>query len=166
VGLRLALEGNRLYLADWKADLPASAWPQIDPATSIDFEPGSRVELHAGWVLCSQVVPIESDEIPRAGDLSEAWLDLDLLQLPLQVRTRRPGERFQPLGMQGKSIKLSDFFVNIKLPQRARDAWPLVCSNDAVAWIPGCRLGDPFRIHSGTRRVLRLQLLHEPDQDR
>jgi tRNA(Ile)-lysidine synthase len=165
VGLRLALEGNCLYLADWKANLPSSAWPQIDPAISIEFEPGSQVELKAGWVLCSQVVSVDPDEIPRAVDLREAWLDLDSLQLPLQVRARRPGERFQPLGMQGKSIKLSDFFVNIKLPQRARDAWPLVCSSDAVAWIPGCRLGDPFRIHSGTRQVLRLQLLHEPEKD-
>ncbi|MDD5370479.1 MAG: tRNA lysidine(34) synthetase TilS [Anaerolineaceae bacterium] len=166
VGLRLALEGSHLYLADWSADLPSSDWPQLEECEVISFAPGSRVALRAGWVLCSQVLTVDPGETPFAGEAGEAWLDLDTLRLPLRIRVRRLGERFQPLGMPGKSIKLSDFFVNIKLPQRARAAWPLVCSGDAIAWIPGYRLGHPFRVQSGTRRVLRLQLLHTSKPER
>jgi tRNA(Ile)-lysidine synthetase-like protein len=45
-----------------------------------------------------------------------------------KVRARRPGDRFEPFGMDGHTMKLSDFFINEKLPQRAREAWPLLCS--------------------------------------
>ncbi|RPJ46221.1 MAG: tRNA(Ile)-lysidine synthetase, partial [Chloroflexi bacterium] len=70
----------------------------------------------------------------------------------------RPGERFAPLGMEGHSLKLSDFWINQKLPRRARPAWPLVAAGDQVIWVPGYRLAHPYRIQPGARRVLYLFL--------
>ena len=43
VGLRLALEGGRLYLADWSADLPSSDWPQLKNGEILGLDPA------AGW---------------------------------------------------------------------------------------------------------------------
>ena len=33
-GLRLEMEGERLWIADWKADLPGANWPQLAPGES------------------------------------------------------------------------------------------------------------------------------------
>jgi tRNA(Ile)-lysidine synthase len=74
------------------------------------------------------------------------------------VRTMHAGDRFQPLGMGGQSVKLQDFFVNVKLPKRARAKWPLVCVKDEIAWVAGLRIAHPFRVTENTKRALQLQL--------
>ena len=57
---------------------------------------------------------------------------------PLVVRTRRPGDRFQPLGMTGHK-KLQDFFVDSKTPRDWRDRVPLLIAGERVAWVVGYR---------------------------
>jgi tRNA(Ile)-lysidine synthase len=51
-------------------------------------------------------------------------------------------------------VKISDFFINVKLPQRARDRWPLLCMGEKVVWVPGYRPAHPFRLTESTRQVL------------
>jgi tRNA(Ile)-lysidine synthase len=92
-------------------------------------------------------------------DPMQAWLDAQALSFPLIVRTRQPGDRFQPLGMDGHSLKLSDFWVNEKLSGRARPGWPLVCSADQIVWLPGFRPGHPFRVRPATHQVVHLRLV-------
>ncbi|RPH59236.1 MAG: tRNA(Ile)-lysidine synthetase, partial [Chloroflexi bacterium] len=46
----------------------------------------------------------------------------------------------------------------VKLPRRARARWPLVCVDDEIAWIPGYRLGDKFKVTEKTQRVVKLTL--------
>ncbi|MBA4379388.1 MAG: tRNA(Ile)-lysidine synthetase, partial [Anaerolinea sp.] len=77
------------------------------------------------------------------------------------VRPRREADRFQPLGMDGRSVKLSDFFVNVKLPKRARAKWPLVCVGAEIAWLAGFRIAHPFRITEKTKRVVHLSLVNK-----
>ena len=94
-------------------------------------------------------------------DPYQAWLDADSLawgEPVLHLRTRREGDSFQPLGLGGHRVKLSDFFINTKLPRRARDGWPLVISGEAIAWIPGLRLAHPFRLQDDTRRIIHIRL--------
>ena len=50
----------------------------------------------------------------------------------LTVRTRRPGDR-----LAGRSRKVQDVFVDAKVPQAARDTWPLVVSEEGVVAVPG-----------------------------
>jgi tRNA(Ile)-lysidine synthase len=60
--------------------------------------------------------------------------------------------------LDGHSLKISDFFINVKLPRRARDTWPLVISGGEIAWVPGYRLAHPFRLHSGSMAAVHIQL--------
>jgi tRNA(Ile)-lysidine synthetase-like protein len=77
---------------------------------------------------------------------------------PLVLRARRRGDRFEPLGLSGHSQKLSDLFVNEKLPVRARDRWPLLCDGELIAWVPGFRPAERCRLRRQTRRAIRLEL--------
>jgi tRNA(Ile)-lysidine synthase len=99
-----------------------------------------------------------SEKWRRNGDNWTAWLDAGLTAGRLKVRGRREGDRFQPLGMAEGAVKLSDFFINVKLPRRARDRWPLVCAGDEIVWIPGYRIAHRFRVTDKTRWVLKLAL--------
>ena len=57
------------------------------------------------------------------------------------VRTWRPGDRIQPLGMRGQK-KLQDLFTDLKVPRRWRGRVPLVESADGIAWVVGYRIAE------------------------
>jgi tRNA(Ile)-lysidine synthase len=78
------------------------------------------------------------------------------------IRPRRAGDVFSPLGMAGQTIKIQDFFTNIKMPRRARKQWPLVCAGEQIIWVAGYRIGHPFRITSATRHILHLEIKRLP----
>jgi len=86
----------------------------------------------------------------------EAFLDLERIVPPLQVRFRQPGDRFYPLGAPG-SKKLQDFFTDSRIPRAERPYVPLVVSAGEIVWVVGYRIADPCKLRPETRRVLRLQ---------
>ena len=168
-GLYLFGESGKVYLAAYEADLPFAQWPQVSgqlvvvsgklSGVSDQSSVGSnQCELGNGWVLTVEHCPLPTPHYPLPTDNWTAWLDADLTGSRLQVRPRREGDRFQPLGMGGQSIKLSDFFVNVKLPKRARANWPLVCVGEEIAWVAGFRLAQRFRVTEKTKRAVRLTL--------
>ncbi|HMW75356.1 MAG TPA: tRNA lysidine(34) synthetase TilS, partial [Saprospiraceae bacterium] len=57
----------------------------------------------------------------------------------LVIRTRKDGDRFAPEGMNGKSQKLKDFFINSKISVPAKARQLLLCSGDEIIWIVGLR---------------------------
>ena len=117
--------------------------------------------LAEGWVLLSSEI-LESSgvssEIMSNSDPFQAWFDADLLPETLVVRGRQPGDRINPLGMERHSTKISDLFVNLKVPQRLRANWPLVCAGPEILWVPGLRQSNHARVTDQTRRVIRLAL--------
>ena len=160
--LRVFAEGKRFWLAENESDLPTDEWPQMSMAMMGDAPvllgiPG-KVSLREGWVIrAEQFAP--SGPVPVQPD--RVWLEAGDLPLLFTIRPRRPGDFFRPLGMAGKAVKLSDFMINVKIPRRARDTWPLVCVGKQIAWIPGVRLAEPFRITETTRKVIQLRLERE-----
>ena len=77
-----------------------------------------------------------------------AGLDRAALTGWLMVRTRRPGDRFQPLGMS-REKKLQDFFVDAKVPRHWRDRVPLLVSDKGIAWVVGYRIADWAQMETG-----------------
>jgi tRNA(Ile)-lysidine synthase len=163
-GLRLTMHGQRLYLAGWEVELPnegADFWPGLSQSQMVALPIPGNVYLSGGWLLSTQRASVDTVTFPRALDNKDpyqAWIDADQLPASLQVRRRQPGDRFQPLGMGGHSIKLSDFMINIRLPAKARTEWPLVVAGEQIVWLPGLRLAHPFRLNQGSRRVIHLSL--------
>jgi tRNA(Ile)-lysidine synthase len=158
-GLYLLIEGSCFWIASWSADLPAQQWPQAPGFGEIQFSPPGEVSLENNWRLHASLETGGAAAIALAHashDPFEAWLDYDRLQTPLFLRSRRPGDRFQSLGMAGHSTKLSDLMINAHLPRRARSLWPLLVSGQQIAWVPGLKPAHPFRLTSETRQSLHL----------
>lgn len=159
-GLCLLGEPGNLWLAGWEADLPGLEWPQMETEGELLDAPG-RVELAGGWFIEAKKItstPAILELAQSNCDANLAWLDLEKLSLPLQVRPRLPGDRFQPLGMAGHSIKLSNLMINSRVPRRARVKWPLVCSGGKIVWIPGLRMSHSFRVNDQTSSLVQLKL--------
>lgn len=95
---------------------------------------------------------------PMADDPAEAWFDAELLRFPLTVRSRRPGDRIRPFGLNG-SKKVKDMFIDLKLPAPLRDRIPIVAdATGQVLWVAGVRRSAVAPVTEQTRRLLQARL--------
>ncbi len=86
-----------------------------------------------------------------------ACLDAEKLSFPLLIRKWQQGDYFQPLGMTGFK-KISDFFIDEKIPIHEKEnAW-LLCSGNKIVWIMGQRIDNRFKIKPDTKQVLKIEI--------
>lgn len=114
---------------------------------------GAWLEVHP-----LNVVPPAAEAKPDT-----ALIDADALQGQLWVRNGRRGDRFQPLGMPAPK-KLSDIFIDRKIPRAKRWLLPLLCDEAGILWVPGYTIAARARITSHTTRVLHA-VLHRNDTE-
>jgi tRNA(Ile)-lysidine synthase len=105
---------------------------------------------------------LQGDEVDAAKligdkDPSLEYLDLDRVKLPVTVRTRRPGDRFQPLGMAGAK-KVGKFLTAAKVPRDLRERILVVADRERILWVCPVRIGEQAKITERTHRVLRLTI--------
>jgi len=161
-GLRLLREGERVWVTNWEGALPTTDWPQIENPPQPLLVPG-RVDLKAKWHLQAEYVEDVQMAIALAVDNADpfrAWINIDIrdVQPSISIRPPIPGDRFQPLGMDGHQVKVSDFFINVKMPRRARKNWPLVCLGNVIVWIPGYRISHQHRLTANSTHGIYLHL--------
>lgn len=118
--------------------------------------PGRTILAGWGLVVTTEIVPF-GRAAPVESDASrlEERLDFDQVRLPLTARSRRPGDRFRPLGATG-SKKLSDFFIDAKVPPERRDRAAILCDELGPIWIIGHRIDERVRLRRDTSRVLEI----------
>ncbi len=85
-----------------------------------------------------------------------ACFDLARTGSEFTIRPRRPGDRFQPLGM-GQPKKLNEFMIDSKIPQAWRRRVPIVCSTEQIIWVVGWRIDERAKVTADTKQVLRLE---------
>jgi tRNA(Ile)-lysidine synthase len=113
--------------------------------------------------LTEEEMPPNAEGLPLSSDNWSIWLDADLIPADrLVVRPRRAGDIFIPLGMASQTIKVKDFYINLKIPRRARAHWPLVCAGEQILWVVGYRIAHPFRITEKTKHILHLEIKKLP----
>lgn len=95
-------------------------------------------------------------EIKQNRDERCAYLDADALLFPLLYRPWTKGDRFQPLGMNGKQL-LSDFFTQKKVNQVEKESAFVLESAGEIVWVVGHRIAHGVRLKEGSSRVLRLK---------
>ncbi len=100
-------------------------------------------------------MPAESRAAGFADDRNTELVDGDRLRSPLRLRSWRRGDRFVPLGMS-QSKKLSDFFIDQKVPAYEKPSIPILESGDAIVWVCGLRLDDRFKVTQSTGNVVQL----------
>jgi tRNA(Ile)-lysidine synthase len=115
-----------------------------------------------GMTIVSAQLPRQAVTGPfPSGDV--AWLDAERVGQDVRVRTRRSGDRLQPLGSI-YTRKLKAFLIDAKIPHGLRDRLPLVVTSMGIAWVAGVRPAEWAKVTPATRVILRLQLFrHLPE---
>jgi tRNA(Ile)-lysidine synthase len=86
-----------------------------------------------------------------------AFCDAHVLAEPLVLRTRREGDRFQPLGMGGHHAKVSELMINLQIPEPWRSHVPLLVAAGEILWVCGRRLAESVKVEPQTQRVVRFR---------
>lgn len=73
----------------------------------------------------------------------------------ITVRIPRPGDRIQPFGMNG-TRKLSDVFIDRKVPHRDRARMIVVEAGGEILWVPGVVAAEATRVRDDDAPVLLL----------
>ncbi|AGB40148.1 tRNA(Ile)-lysidine synthetase [Halobacteroides halobius DSM 5150] len=89
------------------------------------------------------------------------FFDYNKIGSQFYLRTRKEGDRFYPLGMQG-SKKVKDFFIDQKIALWKRDQIPLfVTEKDDIFWVGGLRIDNRFKITNSTTQILAVEIKEE-----
>jgi tRNA(Ile)-lysidine synthase len=86
------------------------------------------------------------------------YMDFEKITPPLVVRTIKPGDCIEPLGMAGKK-KLKSYFIDSKIPQIKRKHIPLLADGESVIWIAGMMLSERVKITNKTRIFLKIEII-------
>jgi tRNA(Ile)-lysidine synthase len=129
------------------------------PAGELDIR---RVEVGGNYDCNGHFVSLGNPE-PAPSSLGKTpeveYIDAERLGKHIVVRPWRAGDWFIPLGMAEKK-KLSDFFVDEKVPRRQKASIPVLESDGAIVWICGRRLDDRFKLTKNTTMAVRLTYHH------
>ena len=154
-GASLSLPGQQVRLRGRLADLrpePARGVQKVAP-NHFQFPlsiPGEVVLTPQGLAVSADWSQIPA-EPPRGTLVGGA-------KLPLAVRSRQPGDRFNPPGLGGRSKKLQDYLVDRKVPRAERDLLPLVVDDDnRIVWVVGHGVAEDFRVTGPSHGVISLK---------
>ena len=115
---------------------------------------GSTVVEEVGLEFRAEVVERPPDEVLREDGLT-AYIDLDSVRGSLVVRSRLPGDRIRPFGMEG-TRKVKDVLIDKKIPRLLRDEVPLVVDDEGVLWVVGVCLSERARVKESSKEALKI----------
>jgi tRNA(Ile)-lysidine synthase len=153
----------------------------IEPVEMQLLIPGQVAVAGTAWIAAAEILPIDVLQQVRPALGCEDWtavwnilpttrytvyVDADKLiegqEHPfLLVRTRRDGDRMQPLGMPYEK-KIQDILVDKHIPRAERDQIPLFFAKTHCVWLAGVHLADRVRLSKETRKIVCLSILQQP----
>lgn len=132
-------------------------------STAADQSPGFEGEIIipgegsfplVPWNISLDVSTLDGAEQDMKQSSDEAHFSA--VAFPVRVRNRRTGDRIDPLGMRG-SKKLSDIFIDRKIPLHKRKNIPVFEDKKGIIWVPGVVRSERTRVRSGTgKRIVRM----------
>lgn len=182
----LRLPNYASYLYQWLKEYGFSAWDDI--YNLVDSQSGKQVFSSEYRLLKDRdffiLSPIQEPEkelyfieknqdkvkIPlklqfcKVADINKAdssaiFVDESKLAYPLVLRKWQEGDFFYPLGMKGKSKKVSKFFKDEKMALLDKENTWLLCSNEAIVWVIGMRADERFKVENITNTILKIELI-------
>ncbi len=157
--LFIFISGNKGIAAKNKEPKLDNLLPKINQELNIRLLP-SNITINETWQL--EIEEILRDQIGeefiKNQDSYRAYFDKEKINESITIRPWVKGDKFQPLGMGGNSIKLSDYWINRKVSRQARLNWPLVACKNQIIWIPGFQQAHNTRITGETKNITILRL--------
>lgn len=158
MGLELTVGYDTLTISDAGQPSPPPDEPFLwsDDPLPVPV-PGTIPLPETDWVL--EARGLNRWTMPEITAPDHPWtgfFDAEALADPLVLRPRRRGDRFQPLGMRGHHVKVSELMINLKIPEAWRNHVPLLVAAGEILWVCGYRVAESARVTPDTESVIML----------
>jgi len=163
-GRRLCLPGGLIFSIDYDKYLLGQDSATLSPLPSLSGEFQLKIPGETslpGWHVEATIISRErmAEKGKPEGLINNAFIayfDLEQAGTDLVVRSRQPGDRFQPLGLS-QPKKLGEFMIDAKIPSAWRQRVPIVCSPEHILWVVGWRIDERVKVNDRTKQVLCLE---------
>jgi tRNA(Ile)-lysidine synthase len=162
-GVSLLINYDQLLFSTKDAAVPIPNLPQLTNIGDNNLPVPGRLALVNGWMIQAQM--LDNADTRLMLENQDPWQAYIAVEEPasIMVRGRRSGERFQPLGMSGRSAKVSRVMIDRKIPERLRAKWPIVASQNHLLWLVGHHIDERVRVDENRQKVLFLRSYREVD---
>lgn len=154
-GMRMQVAANELVFGS-AAPGQLGTVPQLVDKNSMPLPLPGKIELGDGWFIQAECLDgVLLADVCQNDDPWRAFVAVAEGEA-LWIRPFHPGERFQPLGMGGRSQKVADLLSNRKVARGARPFWPLVATEAHPVWVVGCQVDERVRVQEKALRPVLL----------
>lgn len=135
--------------------------PLKGPMPPVILKPNGTTWLPLGWgCVVAREMPAEKASASGKHPHCQVIAADDLTQ-DLVMRSRQPGDRWRPLGLQGsKTIKKT--LTDGKIMGKERENCLLLCHGETILWVTSWGIGEAAALRPETRRALVLE--YRPQQ--
>jgi tRNA(Ile)-lysidine synthase len=158
-------DGKTRFLSLYKSKLRLIAEPeqQATAAAAVPVSipgPAPLPELDVSLFALPWHEPEKVSISPiRPNDSQQVYVDLSaFVDKPLEFRTRRPGDKFQPIGMD-VPMRFKKFLINRGVPRFERNRTPVLAHGNQVLWAPGLGISKQLQIKDKATPTHLLKLL-------
>ncbi|MEN8127625.1 MAG: tRNA lysidine(34) synthetase TilS [Planctomycetota bacterium] len=131
---------------------------------SSEFEPvslpiGQTVNF-GPWQISSRMLNAADVDLARFVKTKNAfveWFDADKICGPLEIRLRRNGDRFHPIGAAGKK-KVGRFLIDAGLNPQTKNRVFIIKDTENILWVVPVRMSESGKITPKTHNICELRV--------
>ena len=154
-GLATLVEGNDFFLYKKGSSLPTEGYPQINKPIPVAE---GVLPFDNNWILEVTYLGFGGKREDLQQDQWVLFLEPKSIKGTLYIRPVNPGDRIEPVGMPRQSAKLTDIFINHKIPRRYRPTYPILVDDEKVLWVPGQKRSDKTKITPSSEEVIVIKI--------
>ncbi len=130
-----------------RVEIANTPWVAVaEPVTGVRLQEVRQALLREDWPCVWRLLPSTRHSV---------YIDAINIDTYLQVRTRHPGDRIQPLGMAHEK-KVQDVLVDAHIARADRSSIPLFFSSSHCVWLAGICLDERVKLTSKTQQIIQL----------
>lgn len=152
---RYADAGGGLQLHAGRTHATLVAHTARNGAQTVALPTPGETAAHGYVFRCEMIAEVPRDPASCCGPDYQVF-DAARLVGGLRARTRRAGDRFSPIGLNGTK-KLKDYFIARGVPAPQRDAAPLVLDDAGIVWVVGHGPAARVCVDETTTRCMAVQ---------
>jgi len=112
------------------------------------------------YTINADIIEIEQDDLVRFKKTKTnfvEWFDFKKLKLPPEIRLRKHGDKFRPLGLPGEK-KVGKFLTAAKVSQSLRRRLLVVADSEKIIWLCPVRISEQAKVTNDTRKVIQIKI--------
>ena len=132
--------------------------PAVRPQESVMFQIGQTIQF-GPWKISSKMLNRkEVERFLKTKDPFVEWFDADKITGPVEVRNRRDGDRFWPIGAKGPK-KAGRFLIDAGLEAETKQQAFIIADAEKILWLAPIRMSEQAKVTQETTKIIEIQMV-------